>query len=178
MSYRHLTNPVPEGYYELELGTETQIGDLELHRQGYWFQPKVPCIVCANRWARKQTNTMKLEITKEKVLEAASKCSTADATLRVLFPEAFKKDYPLQVGDVYKCPRNNIYPFVLVQVQYNADAWVLLGMGLAPNSNQFHQKISTKEECRAYLEKQGMEYSHNINYDIYKLHTKGAKVIV
>lgn len=32
---------------------------------------------------------MKLEITKERVLEAASKCSTAKATLTTLFPEAF-----------------------------------------------------------------------------------------
>lgn len=34
---------------------------------------------------------MKLEITKEKVLEAASKCDTAKATLKVLFPEVFKQ---------------------------------------------------------------------------------------
>ena len=33
---------------------------------------------------------MKLEITKEKVLEAASKCSTAKATLQTLFPECFE----------------------------------------------------------------------------------------
>jgi hypothetical protein len=33
---------------------------------------------------------MKLEITKEKVLEAASKCETAKATLKTLFPEVFE----------------------------------------------------------------------------------------
>jgi hypothetical protein len=33
-----------------------------------------------------------LTITKEKVLEAASKCETAKATLKVLFPEVFKED--------------------------------------------------------------------------------------
>jgi hypothetical protein len=33
---------------------------------------------------------MKLEITKEKVLEAASKCQTAKATLKTLFPEVFE----------------------------------------------------------------------------------------
>lgn len=32
-----------------------------------------------------------LTITREKVLEAASKCSTAKATLEVLFPECFEK---------------------------------------------------------------------------------------
>lgn len=35
---------------------------------------------------------MELKITKEKVLEAASKCSTAKETLKVLFPEAFVVD--------------------------------------------------------------------------------------
>lgn len=35
---------------------------------------------------------MKLEITKEKVLEAASKCETAKQTLKTLFPEVFE-DY-------------------------------------------------------------------------------------
>ena len=34
---------------------------------------------------------MKLEITSEKVLAAASKCSTAEATLKVLFPEVFEE---------------------------------------------------------------------------------------
>ena len=33
---------------------------------------------------------MELKITKEKVLEAASKCSTAKATLETLFPECFE----------------------------------------------------------------------------------------
>lgn len=35
---------------------------------------------------------MKLETTKEKVLEAAEKCSTAKETLKILFPEAFEID--------------------------------------------------------------------------------------
>jgi len=35
---------------------------------------------------------MKLEITKEKVLEAASKCSTAKETLKTMFPEVFEDD--------------------------------------------------------------------------------------
>ena len=38
---------------------------------------------------------MKLEITKEKVLEAASKCSTAKATLQTLFPECFEVEINL-----------------------------------------------------------------------------------
>jgi hypothetical protein len=35
---------------------------------------------------------MKLKITKEKVLEAASKCETAKETLKTLFPEVFEDD--------------------------------------------------------------------------------------
>jgi hypothetical protein len=34
---------------------------------------------------------MELKITKEKILEAASKCSTARQTLSILFPEAFNQ---------------------------------------------------------------------------------------
>lgn len=33
---------------------------------------------------------MELTITKDKILEAASKCPTAQATLKVLFPEVFE----------------------------------------------------------------------------------------
>jgi len=39
---------------------------------------------------------MELKITKEKVLEAASKCSTAKATLETLFPDCFKT--PIYIG--------------------------------------------------------------------------------
>lgn len=35
---------------------------------------------------------MELKITKEKVLEASSKCSTSKETLKTLFPEAFEDD--------------------------------------------------------------------------------------
>lgn len=35
---------------------------------------------------------MKIEITKERVLEAASKCETAKQTLKTLFPEVFKEE--------------------------------------------------------------------------------------
>jgi len=38
---------------------------------------------------------MKLEITKERVLEAASKCSTAKQVLKTLFPEAFVEEIKL-----------------------------------------------------------------------------------
>ena len=38
-----------------------------------------------------------LTITKEKVLEAADKCSTAKATLEILFPDAFRNDGTVDV---------------------------------------------------------------------------------
>lgn len=61
---------------------------------------------------------MELKITKEKVLEAASKCGAASETLRALFPEAFEPmpfefgkthvldrtphpDYPLYIGNAF-----------------------------------------------------------------------------
>ena len=50
-------------------------------------------------------DTMKdeLKVTKAAVLEAASKCGTAKATLQVLFPDAFKKeDEPFGFGDKHE----------------------------------------------------------------------------
>jgi len=44
-----------------------------------------------------------LKVTKAAVLEAASKCSTAKATLQVLFPDAFKpSDEPFYFGTGYR----------------------------------------------------------------------------
>lgn len=54
---------------------------------------------------------MKLEITKERVLEAASKCSTAKETLKILFPGVFETDENRIVaerGDKFII-NNNIY---------------------------------------------------------------------
>lgn len=47
---------------------------------------------------------MELKITKEKVLEAASKCSTAKATLETLFPECFVDD---KYVDLMKWAKNS-----------------------------------------------------------------------
>ncbi len=44
-----------------------------------------------SRFKLKSPN-MELKITKDKVLQAAAKCSTAKATLETLFPEAFEGD--------------------------------------------------------------------------------------
>jgi hypothetical protein len=60
---------------------------------------------------------MELIITKEKVLEAAEKCSTAKATLQVLFPEAFEKE----VGE--------IKPF---EISLNTDKGIFIGDGYSP----------------------------------------------
>ena len=43
-----------------------------------------------------------LEITKEKVLEAAEKCSQAKETLKTLFPEVFEDDKYFNLGEPYE----------------------------------------------------------------------------
>ena len=43
-----------------------------------------------------------LEITKEKVLEAAEKCSQAKETLKTLFPEVFEDDNYFDLGKPYE----------------------------------------------------------------------------
>ncbi len=49
---------------------------------------------------------MKLEITKEKVLEAASKCETAKSTLKTLFPECFDSPKETINGKTDDAPDN------------------------------------------------------------------------
>lgn len=56
---------------------------------------------------KKHENNMKLEITKEKVLEAASKCSTAKETLKTLFPEAFEPTKREKVNKIMYGSANN-----------------------------------------------------------------------
>lgn len=60
---------------------------------------------------------MKLEITKEKVLEAASKCSQAKETLKTLFPECFKEI-------------EEIEPFTITG--FNNGNFIFIGDSLAP----------------------------------------------
>jgi hypothetical protein len=41
-----------------------------------------------------------LKITKERILEAASKCSTAKETLKTLFPEAFESKWSREYREI------------------------------------------------------------------------------
>lgn len=59
---------------------------------------------------------MKLEITKEEVLKAASKCSTAKDTLQTLFPECF-------IGD----------PIEFEEDFNSLKSVLMIGKGLAPD---------------------------------------------
>jgi hypothetical protein len=67
-----------------------------------------------------------------------------------------------QVGGVYKDPRNDTNPFVLVKVLWSAKetdkAFQLLGMceGAAPNSGPFYDTLHTLKECEDHLKKRGM----------------------
>lgn len=63
---------------------------------------------------------MKLEITKEKVLEAASKCSTEKETLKTLFPECFEDDNYYNIT----APNNVVYE--------EGDVMILVAHGYAP----------------------------------------------
>ncbi len=65
-------------------------GEILLEGETYWHNSTAFTL-------KKQD--MKLEITKEKVLEAASKCSTAKATLKTLFPEVFE-DKKVQISAI------------------------------------------------------------------------------
>ena len=60
------------------------------------------------------TMEQELKITKEKVLEAASKCSTAAATLKTLFPEVFEKE-AFEFGANYRIGDGLLdrYPFCI-----------------------------------------------------------------
>ncbi|HOV34615.1 MAG TPA: hypothetical protein PLS56_01315 [Candidatus Dojkabacteria bacterium] len=55
---------------------------------------------------------MELKVTKEKVLEAASKCSTARETLKTLFPEAFEEEYWLDLSKLKVEPSDNTQIFI------------------------------------------------------------------
>ena len=114
-----------------------------------------------------QNQMQNLTVTKERVLEAASKCSTAKATLQLLFPEAFKPDYPLEVGDIYKGDsRANM---LLLQVAWQQDKYILVGS--VPNlcfSSNPHDQVMTKSEIETYLTNNNMTFSHNIKANIRK----------
>jgi len=74
---KHFKVPVPEGYeIDQEKSSFSEIV----------FKPLKSKPIKTN----KMNNDLK--ISKERVLEAASKCSTAKETLKTLFPEAFKEE--------------------------------------------------------------------------------------
>lgn len=116
---------------------------------------------------------MKLEITKERILEAASKCSTAKQTLQVLFPEAFKQSYPLEVGDVYVHLNGKHLPILILRAHHNQDAYVCFGttQDLCYSNGEF-QNLLTKAQVQTYLERRELVFSHNILDAIHDLLVK------
>lgn len=62
---------------------------------------------------------MKVEITKERILEAASKCSTAKATLMTLFPEVFENEKTYSIGDWFQNKGTMGGKYILVRVDDN-----------------------------------------------------------
>jgi hypothetical protein len=101
------------------------------------------------------TMEQELKITKEKVLEAASKCSTAAATLKTLFPEVFeKKDEPYRFEDDQKLS------------SYMAETIlpVFIGDGLAPPDLDYR--------CLIVKEKYEMRTQHYNGQTIITFHDK------
>ena len=64
---------------------------------------------------------MQLKISKEKVLEAASKCSQIKQTLEILFPEAFKEEK--FIGQIF-IPKDNSYILTLDQRMFYKKEYV------------------------------------------------------
>lgn len=73
-----------------------------------------------------EDNNMELKITKEKVLEAAQKCSKAKETLKTLFPEVFEDDKSVDVGSVVgKSFFNNDFLTVRADYEYQQKGFYL-----------------------------------------------------
>ena len=54
------------------------------------------------------------EVTQERILEAAEKCGTAKEVLKVMFPEAFKKELPIKAYGVYRFNGEKDYMIVRI----------------------------------------------------------------
>lgn len=91
---------------------------------------------------------MKLQITKEKVLEAASKCSTAKETLKTLFPEVFKMEFNKDKIYAFKHIYDNIY-----KLHRGVDGiykWLSLGSSFRQWNNDYK---SGEEALESFKEK-------------------------
>lgn len=67
---------------------------------------------------------MELKTTKEKVLEAASKCPTAKAALEKLFPECFKKEMKkIESFGVSRTVNQNPYMYIGYTHVYDGSLW-------------------------------------------------------
>lgn len=82
---------------------------------------------------------MKLEITKEKVLEAASKCETAKQTLEALFPECFENSFLDQFDDYHKLLAYKIPKDYIPSVTKSGDIIIPL-----PNANSYWSDLCFK----------------------------------
>ena len=72
---------------------------------------------------------MKLEITQEKVLEAAEKCSEAKEVLKTLFPEAFEKeDEFVDITDKVFVQKGNRFNNIYLSTRYGESPQILYGI--------------------------------------------------
>lgn len=107
---------------------------------------------------------MELTITKEKVLEAASKNSTAKATLQILFPDCFERKGLYGI---------NKHPYLLsadmedIFIEDNAICILLANANDEWNDIVLKTVMEKKEGVNSYygfLEKNGKCYAYRIEY--------------
>lgn len=96
---------------------------------------------------------MEIKITKEKVLEAASKCSTEKATLEVLFPECFEqKKVHFDADKIYACiSRDRSWVFFLHAYPDTKCFWVRMDRA----ASIYHRHFDTPEEAIKYIQREG-----------------------
>ena len=92
---------------------------------------------------------MELKITKERVLAAAKKCSTAKGVLSEIFPEVFKEGKSFKIGDIFSIDSEiEIQDFyMLSQIGPNKVALINLREG-----NRYEDPIEVEDATHITLE--------------------------
>jgi hypothetical protein len=98
---------------------------------------------------------MNLTVTKDKVVEAASKCSTANQVLRVMFPEAFEPEKP----EPFKFGREHT-----INVNTEGVRPLMIGTAVAPSE--------LREKCLVVGLDFRMETQYHNGYTILTFYTK------
>lgn len=101
----------------------------------------------------------KLTITKDKVLEAASKCDTAKQTLKILFPEVFEEEVTYSIGQRFENTESGMQ-FILALVDPDTVSLISLVDG-----NRYCKKIKVENVTKITE----MEMQQIPNCEIFRL---------